>query len=399
MNLAKSSVNSKENINLSFKILSAIGIIVIVSGHCYHGGFELAYNWFPTYSFNIALFVFISGYFYKKKYINEMGKYIWKRTKRLIIPAYIWNIFYGLFITVMAWFGYTIGDKISWYNIFVMPFVDGEAFQYNLGSWFVYPLFTVCIFNLLFRKVLNLLHIENEYLILIIYTIVGMYGISLAIDNSAIGVSGVMKLLIRSMFFLPCFQFGQFYRCKIENKDTLDNVPYFAILFVIQSGLLLFTDNNLEYTPSTCSGFNNGVIIPYISAITAIAFWLRISKLLVPVFGNSKIVRLIADNTYSIMINHFLGFMCMKWICYFINKFSLTLIFSDFNEISMKSNIWYVYVPKGLYQFAFFYLMAGIFVPIGISLLLKKIYNTLNIKGRLTSRLKKPKINSVGRAI
>ena len=53
------SVNTDGGVNLQFKLLSAIGIIIIVSRHCYHGGMELAYNWFPPYSYNLALFVFI----------------------------------------------------------------------------------------------------------------------------------------------------------------------------------------------------------------------------------------------------------------------------------------------------------------------------------------------------
>lgn len=67
------SVNTDGGVNLQFKLLSAIGIIIIVSGHCYHGGMELAYNWFPPYSYNLALFVFISGYFYKTDYEENVG--------------------------------------------------------------------------------------------------------------------------------------------------------------------------------------------------------------------------------------------------------------------------------------------------------------------------------------
>ena len=64
------------NINFTFKILSAIGIIIIVSGHCYNGGVSLMYDWFPKYSYNLALFVFISGYFYKEKHEEHIFKYI-----------------------------------------------------------------------------------------------------------------------------------------------------------------------------------------------------------------------------------------------------------------------------------------------------------------------------------
>ena len=64
------------NINFTFKILSAIGIIIIVSGHCYNGGVSLMYDWFPKYSYNLALFVFISGYFYKEKHEEHIFKYM-----------------------------------------------------------------------------------------------------------------------------------------------------------------------------------------------------------------------------------------------------------------------------------------------------------------------------------
>ena len=112
------SVNTDGGVNLQFKLLSAIGIIIIVSGHCYHGGMELAYNWFPPYSYNLALFVFISGYFYKTDYEENIGKYIWKRTKRLLIPAYLWNIFYGGMVAFLGLFGFTIGAKPDLYNLF-----------------------------------------------------------------------------------------------------------------------------------------------------------------------------------------------------------------------------------------------------------------------------------------
>lgn len=43
-----------------------------------------------------------------------------------------------------------------------------------------------------------------------------------------------------------------------------------------------------------------------IVAYLGIAFWLRI--------GDNKYINLIADNTYSIMMNQFLGFMIVKTI-------------------------------------------------------------------------------------
>lgn len=358
--------NNGREVNLQFKLLSAIGIIIIVAGHCYHGGISLAYEWFPTYSFNLALLVFISGYFYKPTHEEHFLKYIWKRTKRLVIPAYLWNIVYGLFIILMSNFGYTIGGKVNLYNLFLMPFVDGEAFLYNLGSWFVYPLFCVCVFNVLFRWLLRLVKLDNEYLIMLVYLAIGIIGIQISIDNATTGNKGLLLLLLRTMFFLPCFQLGRLYKAKLEQHDKLNSIAYFAIIFGVQLIILTFF-KDLEYTPSKCSGFDNGFIVPYLTALTGIAFWLRISKLLTPIIKNWKFIRLIADNTYSIMIHQMIGYMCVKWLFYLVSV--LTPLFADFDANLMKTSIWYYYLPNGLKQYGMLYLAGGIFVPI----LIKKV--------------------------
>lgn len=349
-----------DQLNLQFKMLSAIGIIIIVSGHCYHGGISLAYEWFPTYSFQLSLFVFISGYFYKPRYEDNLCRYLLKRLKRLVIPAYLWNIAYGLFILLMKNLGYSIGGDVTMYNLFVMPFVDGETFLYNLGSWFVYPLFLVSGFNILFRRLLRLLKIRNEYFFLVLYFAVGMYGIHLAITDPA---NGIMKLLTRAMFFLPSYQLGYIYRARWEKRDTLSSVLYFAVLFAVQLMLITFSQD-LQYFPSGMASFQNGVIIPYVTSVTGIAFWLRISKLLTPIVGDWRFVRLIADNTYSIMIHQMLGFMTVKWGFYLLSV--TTGLFTDFNAEFMRSSIWYYYLPKGLEQYGMVYLAGGIFVPIAI---------------------------------
>lgn len=134
------SVNTDGGVNLQFKLLSAIGIIIIVSRHYYHGWMELAYNWFPPYSYNLALFVFISGYFYKTDYEENVGKYIWKRTKRLLIPAYLWNIFYGGVVAFLGLFGFTIGAKPDLYNLFLCRLLTVRLF--NITS--VHGLCTRC---------------------------------------------------------------------------------------------------------------------------------------------------------------------------------------------------------------------------------------------------------------
>lgn len=371
------------NINFTFKVLSAIGIIIIVSGHCYNGGISLMYDWFPKYSFNLALFVFISGYFYKEKHEEHIFKYIWGRTKRLLIPAYLWNIIYGVIAFALTQAGYAMAQgKFNLYNLFVMPFIDGESFVYNLGSWFVYPLFCVCVFNILFRKLLKKVHRGNEYVILVVYLAVGIFGVQYCILNPA--PQGVLLLLCRSMLFLPCFQFGKFYHEKLEKHDNLNSVAYFAIVLGVQLLLLTFCQN-LEYTPSKCVEFENGPVVPYLTAITGIAFWLRVAKLITPIIKNKKLVRMISDNTYGIMIHHIFAFMIVKWAFWGLSI--ITPFFKDFDLIKLKSTIWYIYRPDDLNFYCIIYLAAGIFIPVLIETVTHKAFAFM--KGQTLKKLRK----------
>ncbi|MGN1131057.1 MAG: hypothetical protein ACI4Q8_06860, partial [Ruminococcus sp.] len=195
-----------------------------------------------------------------------------------------------------------------------------------------------------------------------------------SINSSATGIHGIWLLLFRAMFFLPCFQFGRFYKSTLEKHDNLNNIAYFAIIFGIQLLILTFS-NSLEYTPSKCSGFSNGSVVPYLTAITGIAFWLRISKLLTPIITDWKFVRLIADNTYSIMIHQMLGYMSVKWLFCIVSM--TTPLFADFNVQSMKTNIWYYYLPKGLQQYGLLYLAGGIFLPILIQKICDSLYGAV----------------------
>jgi len=205
-----------------------------------------------------------------------------------------------------------------------------------------------------------LVKIHNDYLLLILYLIIGVLGIRLAADGRS---AGVMKLLTRAIFFLPCYQFGTVYRVRWESQDRLNNTAYFAILFMVQLLILTFYQG-LQYYPSAMSGFDSGAILPYVTSLTGIAFWLRISRLLAPTVGNSKIIRLISENTYSIMIHQMMGFMCVKWIFYLISL--ITGLFPDFSRQLMTQSIWYYYLPNGRQQYGMLYLAAGIFLPIAI---------------------------------
>jgi len=353
--------------NQVFVFLYAIGTILIVAGHCDNGGINLVFNLFPIYSFHLGLFMFCSGYFYKSKNEKELGKYIWKKFKRLIIPMFIWNLVYGVFVQLTRLKGFTIGGDFTLYNLFIQPLKNGHQFVYNMCFWFVPELFLIEIITCGIRKFISKIINVNEYVFFIIYFLLGVLGIYL----SNMGLNKEWNLLIvRTLFFFPFFGLGILYNRKLEKIDKLNNIGYFSIIILVQLIIIFFEGKAPSFTPSWCNDFTPNLVLPYLVGYLGILFWLRIAKILEPITMNSKVINCISNNAYPIMAHQFFGFFILKCIYGIFSK--ITPIFLTFSFESFKSNIWYYYYPKNS-VFLILYLIFGLTIPILINTILTKI--------------------------
>lgn len=348
-------------------ILYFLGMIFIVSGHISGGGISLLYNWFPVYSFHLALFAFCSGYLYNNKSENDIKQYIVKKIKKLIIPLYIFNFLYAILVIILEKFGFTIGiggnliEKLT-----ILPITNGHQFLYNMGGWFVIPLFTILVFNVCMKKLYSRFKMKNMYLY-IFYIVLGIFGVYLASKGYN---KGLYLVLVRSLYLLQFFAVGLLYKEYLEKYDKLNNLLYFMIVFSVALLLIFIYGKTPTYIPSWSNNYNNGPIMPLIVGLLGISFWLRVSKILVPIIGKSKIVNTIADSSYYIMIHQFIGFMMVKTVFYIL--YLITPRFNNFNINSFKTDIWYLYLPKDISQFEILYLIAGLLIPIIIKKLIEK---------------------------
>lgn len=207
----------KSRENSTFKLLYVIGTILVISGHLGNGGVNLLYDWFPPYAFHIGLFVFASGYFYKNK--ESIVKYILKKIRSLIIPLYLWNLFYGLLVLVLGYAGFRIGGSFNLKNLIFMPILDGHQFLFNMLGWFVIPLFMVQIYHaimvLIGEKIKNNL---SPYFYFVFGLLLGMIGVFLASKGLNMGI---WLPIVRFMYFVPFYELGVLYRARLEQKDTL----------------------------------------------------------------------------------------------------------------------------------------------------------------------------------
>lgn len=366
--------DSVELIDYRFKILYAFGMIFVVMGHCSGGGFSVLYEFFPPYAFHLGLFAFCSGYFYKEKAEKTPGQYILKKIKSLVIPLYLWNAVYACIVTLLSFKGFTIGAGVSVYKLFIEPIWSGHQFVYNLGGWFIIPLFMIEVFNVFFRKLFRVIQgNKKEIFIFSLYVAMGIGGIYLA----SIGYHTKWWLvLVRMLYFLPFYGAGILYKKVLERYDVLNNIVYFAIILCAELCIIYFYNGTPGYSQAWCNNFNDGPILPLVVGFLAIAFWLRVARVLEPAIGHSKCINLIADNTFSIMINQFMGFMLVKVIYAILYK--LTPFCSDFSMELLKTDIGYCYIPKGIGQMKILYVVAGIVFPI----LVQQGINKVKKKGK-----------------
>lgn len=340
----------------------------------------------------MALFAFGSGYFFKYKNLDNKKQYILKKVKALLIPLFLWNCFYLCYIKLLSYFGFTIGLRTSikiplWQelvnDLLIQPVLSGHQYVYNMGGWFVIPLFQIEILNLFFKSLLKKLNISKNHLSFLLILILGFWSIHLSQE----GLTSLKYLWgLRLLYLYPFYELGILYRRKLEAIDTLCNLKYFGIIFIIQLGIITLHRGTIAYTPSWCNDFSDALWTPFLIGFMGIAFWLRISKLLVPVLKNSKVVLFIANSTYYIMIHHFLGFMSIKTIFAFLNYF--IGLFPDFNWIEYKTNIWYYYLPFGLSQWLILYVIAGLSVPVLIKYIVS-IFRSILKRMVLRARRKK----------
>lgn len=358
---------TKPTVDYRFKIIYALAMIMVVGGHCFGGGIDINFSaWFPAYELHLALFMFSAGYFYKKSSESNVKKYIIKKIKKLIIPLYIYNFIYGIIVQLLKLKGFKIGSELSIRTLFIDQITTGHQFRYNLGGWFVIPLFMIEIYNILLRKIFAKINLP-EYIYFLINILLGAIGNYISYKGYN---TGWWLVLARMMHFLPYFGLGIFYKNCFEEYEKKISTEHLLLLIFIVKSYMLIAGCKQSFSPAWCNDFSKNPFTPIIVAFLGIFFYMRLATILEPVIGKNKYLNLIADNTYSIMINHFIFFMGVKTLFAIISK--LTDHCSGFDWVKYKTDIWYYYIPKGT-QSLIIYLAAGIIGPISIQLLINRI--------------------------
>ena len=313
----------KEDFSTKVTILKALAILLVVSGHL---EFSLL-GMFAPYSFQLALFFFISGYLFKDKYLDDVLTFIQRRFSSLLVPYFWYNLFYlGVTVLIFKLTGKFWGEPITLKNFFVTPFLNGHQFDLACPLWFVTQLFmTMIAFLFLFRALRKIQN--NKYFHLFVFTLLGITAIPV---SKIVKLDPFMLIVVRTMFSVFFVYLGYYYRHFIEDKIDIFTTKWMGTIIVLQSILWMF---NRDYDPEHGIGlsyvlvwarFDQQLIVPVITAITGIWASLFVVKILYPYVKDIKFVKQMGENTYHIMANHLLVMYIITAIFLKINGIPIT---------------------------------------------------------------------------
>lgn len=370
--------------NNAFQFIYALDIVFIVWGHKM-APISLFDNWMPFYSFHVALFIFCAGYFYNSEWESNVKIYILHKVKKLLIPLFLWNVFYGILLTILnkIGFGFVV-EPLNLHSLFVSPIIHGHQYIFNLGGWFVIPLFMAEVINVIVMR----LFAKNDRVRIVIsisYICIGLVGLYYSYYFYEGGDWFDYRIpVLRVTYFLCFLGTGILYRRFEIYVKNIKNEVYFTLIFIIQ--IIIFL--KFKTIPTFAQSWMVVEQEPYIYIIVAlvgIAFWVRVAYIIEPIVRDNKIIKIISNNTFSIMINHYLGFFVVN-LCYLVfNKVGVNC-FRGFDLNEFKTNISYTFLIYDIPQMCVFYSIAAIMIPILMQWIINNTFHILKkSKGSLLS--------------
>ena len=364
----------QKNINYAFKMLYIIAIIMIVDGHIGTFDYLNVHNLLRYQNYHIALFMFTSGYFLSIK--RSYKEFFTRKITRLILPLYLWNLFYGL----LCWYlntyqGFQIGENLSAYNLLIAPITDGHQYIYNMGSWFLIPLFFAQTVSFIILQPTARQSIKTQKIAAIAYFILclGLGAVAVTYGPLNNGAKNWQLAILRTFYFLPAFSFGILYRQILEKYDHLKTPLYLCLLLTIIA-LICHNYPYYNHVPSWLDYIGEPFWVIYAVCFCAILFWIRVSKVLSPLVEKSSCLQYIANHTFDIMMHHFAGFMLIKAALQGCKKFNLT---------AYKTDIWYMFYPISEELIVWLYITIAIVIALMIGFTNRFIYTKISKIARM----------------
>lgn len=353
-----------EKVNL----LKALAIILVVSGHLEFSLFGM----FPPYSFQLALFFFISGMLFKEKYLDNVADYFTKRVKSLLVPYFLYEAVYlGITLIVAKFGGNFLGDTPSLISFFLTPFINGHQLLLCAPLWFVPQLFlTLIVFLYLMRTLRN---VPDKYWKLALFSLMGFGAIPFF---KYAGNTTITLMIMKLMFSLFFVYLGYYFVKYVKDNHNIFTPKWLGAILLFQSYLWLF---NRDYDPVHGIGlsyvivwgrFDDQIIVPIFTALTGIWISLYFVEVFYSYLKDVKLLKDIGNCTYHIMANHTFVMYCITMILCAIHGVEMDLGNSD--------KIYAIYNPvQTTYMYFVLTMLITTYIGLGLKFANKKLFGFL----------------------
>lgn len=358
--------------NKQMDVLLCLGIVLVILGHVGANSWKTKlFDWFVIYSFHMPLFFFISGYFYRPEREKEYGKSVLRMVEKFVVPYYAWNLVYAVIAFALKdaeLVRFNLDKSIL--NFIITPWTTGDQYQLNSPAWFLLTLFLVELAYITLHKFFAFIKIKNEYVLFIPFLAMGIAGGGMMVHGV---VAGGKLVLAKMLFGIAFYHLGHLYSTNLEKADKLNNVAYFSILFVIQYFLMVKTDGfpYISMWNGSITTMGQNVFLPMAVALTGIAFMLRVSRILTPSLGDSKIVKKLSMSTKTIMIHHYAVIVFFNVALSLIHEHLFKLPYFDEKWVSVLYK--YPGPHNHVEMFCLVYIILCLAAPIGGNMIFRKM--------------------------
>jgi len=347
--------------NRSFSIVKGLGIILIVVCH------SAAYTPISTfaYLFNVAVFFFVAGYFFKDENLEKPLLFFRKKVVRLYVPWVLYGLAFVLLHNTFLEFGIIAYDFYQKTAIAPYSFTDIiykcldvlTFFKWKepllAPLWFLFGLFSgFCVFYSLswIAKKISPKHFEILRASLIFLTML-------------LGFSGNAFDLPFSILYRPMVISGLIFLGKLYNifSDRIKLSPVIALLCLVE--LIVFTAIDYRINIGGMK-FGNPFLFLIISC-SGCYMLLTLSRFIHSKWkGVTIVLDYIGRNTLTIMALHYISFKLVMLLQIWIYDYPV------------KYLAYYPIVPENISHWWIVYTIAGVGIPI----LLSGIYHVFQTK-------------------
>ena len=339
--------------NSEMSIMKALGIIAVVLGHT-------AFPYMRViYSYHMALFFFVAGYFFKDRYLGRPIEFIKRRLKSYYVPFVAYSILFLFFRNYFV--NAHIFDESMRINYSNMLYYIKNIIFFSLDDpllgtfWFFIIILYVSILFLVINLILNKLKKNNiKNLSLVIFSIyifaflLWQQGIDIASfinpNNKSI-MKGIQYFFDTKTLILLCiYHTGYLYK-KFEESIKIDFRAVIVFLLII---VFYFRDG--IYIDISANMYNNPLYF-YFAAMIGIYINLYIAKQISK--WNVRLLEYIGVKSMYIMIFHLLAFKVVNFIQIKIYKLSIDNLSAYPTLIMNWEDKWWIA-----------YGIAGVFIPI-----------------------------------